>query len=111
MFRFNQCRGEGVFKTLTGDDFTIPPEHKLHGVVTWRINAGRQFFVCIHVFFLLANIDRLSAPSDRGRQTHRSEMVPAASGSVTLTAVRPAPFFSYLINIISFPRQSEVHHG
>jgi hypothetical protein len=38
-------------------------------------------------------------------------MVPAASGSVTLTAVRPAPFFSYLINIIRFPRQSEVHHG
>ncbi len=65
------------------------------------INAGRQLFFCIHKFFplkqVVMNIRILSVPSDRGRQTHRSENVQTVTGILFPTVVRPAPFslFSY----------------
>ncbi|MBN6134343.1 hypothetical protein, partial [Escherichia coli] len=64
------------------------------------INAGRQLLmICIHVFLLLSqsvmNIKMLSVPSDRGRQTCRSENVQTVTGILLPTAVRPAPFFLF----------------
>lgn len=97
MVRFNQCRGEGVFRPLAGDDFVIPPEHKLQGIATWRIHAGRQWFFFIHnLSFYLMDMDVLSARSDRGWQTCRSESVRAVQGMIPLTAVRPAPLCRFL---------------
>lgn len=62
------------------------------------INVGRQLFICIHVFsfMFLMNIDVLSAPLDRGRQTCRSEIVQTVQGMIPLTVVRPAPLFCFL---------------
>ncbi|EIO6658794.1 hypothetical protein LQ283_002378 [Escherichia coli] len=37
----------------------------------------------------------LSVPSDRGRQTYRSENVQTVTGILFPTAVRPAPFFLF----------------
>jgi hypothetical protein len=66
------------------------------------INAGRQLLmICIHLFSFLSqlvmNIKMLSVPSDRGRQTYRSENVQTVTGILFPTTVRPAPFslFSY----------------
>ncbi len=65
------------------------------------INAGRQLLmICIHLFSFLSqlvmNIKMLSVPSDRGRQTYRSENVQTVTGILFPTAVRPAPFFLFL---------------
>lgn len=62
------------------------------------INVGRQLFVCVHVFSLVnvMNINVLSAPLDRGRQTYRSEIVQTVQGMIPLVVVRPAPLFSFL---------------
>lgn len=61
------------------------------------INAGRQLFVCIHGVSLIyvMNINVLSAPLDRGRQTYRSEIVQTVQGMIPLTVVRPAPLFCF----------------
>ncbi|EOP1667643.1 hypothetical protein QSF18_004776 [Escherichia coli] len=66
------------------------------------INAGRQLLmICIYLFSFLSqlvmNIKMLSVPSDRGRQTYRSENVQTVTGILFPTTVRPAPFslFSY----------------
>ncbi|TXE56508.1 hypothetical protein FOT57_11995 [Serratia ureilytica] len=62
------------------------------------INVGRQLFICVHVFSLVnvMNINVLSAPLDRGRQTYRSEIVQAVQGMIPLAVVRPAPLFCFL---------------
>ncbi|EFC2249403.1 hypothetical protein FEU66_25955 [Escherichia coli] len=57
--------------------------------------------ICIHLFSFLSqlvmNIKMLSVPSDRGRQTCRSENVQTVTGILLPTAVRPAPFFFFYI--------------
>lgn len=58
------------------------------------INAGRQLLmICIHLFSFLSqfvmNINMLSVPSDRGRQTHRSENVQTVTGILFPTASGP----------------------
>ncbi|HGE9230494.1 TPA: hypothetical protein ACGBQB_004899 [Escherichia coli] len=69
------------------------------------INAGRQLFFCIHKIFplnqLVMNERMLSVPSDRGRQTCRSENVQTVTGILFPTAVRPAPFFLFLHSQVS----------
>lgn len=111
MIRHYRFRWERVFKALPGDDFTILPEQELQCVFSWRINAGRQLFVCIHLFLLIrVNTDRLSEASGRGRQTYRPEIMRAASGILTRATVRPAPFSEYLRNAILFHRLPEVRH-
>ena len=69
------------------------------------INAGRQLFFCIHKIFplnqLVMNERMLSVPSDRGRQTYRSENVQTVTGILFPTAVRPAPFFLFLHSQVS----------
>ena len=70
------------------------------------INAGRQLLmICIHLFSFLSqlvmNIKMLSVPSDRGRQTYRSENIQAVTGIFLPTAVRPAPFFLFLHSQVS----------
>lgn len=70
------------------------------------INAGRQLLmICIHLFSFLSqlvmSIKMLSVPSDRGRQTYRSENVQAVTGIFLSTAVRPAPFFLFLHSQVS----------
>lgn len=111
MIRCYHFRWKRVFKTLAGDDFTILPEQELQRVFSWRINAGRQLFVCIHLFLLIrVNTDRLSEVSDRGRQTYRPEIMRAASGILTPTTVRPAPFSEYLRIATLFHPQPEVRH-
>ncbi|WP_240731769.1 hypothetical protein [Escherichia sp. E4742] len=70
------------------------------------INAGRQLLmICIHLFSFLSqlvmNIKMLSVPSDRGRQTYRSENVQTVTGILFPTAVRPAPFFLFLHSQVS----------
>ncbi|ERA31429.1 hypothetical protein [Escherichia marmotae] len=72
------------------------------------INAGRQLLmICIHLFSFLSqlvmNIKMLSVPSDRGRQTCRSENVQTVTGILLPTAVRPAPFFLFLHSPVSGP--------
>ncbi|EBQ8805723.1 hypothetical protein LD86_16290 [Salmonella enterica subsp. enterica] len=61
--------------------------------------------ICIHLFSFLTqlvmNIKMLSVPSDRGRQTHRSENVQSVTGILFPTAVRPAPFFLFLHSQVS----------
>ena len=64
------------------------------------INVGWQLLmICIHLFSFLSqlvmNIKKLSVPSDRGRQTYRSENVQTVTGILFPTAVRPAPFFLF----------------
>ncbi|ENY7665715.1 TPA: hypothetical protein ACJK1G_004420 [Salmonella enterica subsp. diarizonae serovar 61:k:1,5,7] len=69
------------------------------------INAGRQLFFCIHKIFplnqLVMNERMLSVPSDRGRQTYRSENVQTVTGILFPTTVRPAPFFLFLHSQVS----------
>ncbi|WP_256129487.1 hypothetical protein [Escherichia coli] len=69
------------------------------------INAGRQLFFCIHKIFplnqLVMNERMLFVPSDRGRQTCRSENVQTVTGIFLPTAVRPAPFFLFLHSQVS----------
>ncbi|EOY1132416.1 hypothetical protein ACU8C1_004089 [Escherichia coli] len=70
------------------------------------INAGRQLLmICIHLFSFLSqlvmSIKMLSVPSDRGRQTYRSENVQTVTGILLPTAVRPAPFFLFLHSPVS----------
>ncbi|CIN24362.1 Uncharacterised protein [Salmonella enterica subsp. enterica serovar Typhi] len=70
------------------------------------INAGRQLLmICIHLFSFLSqlvmNIKMLSVPSDRGRQTCRSENVQTVTGILLPTTVRPAPFFLFLHSQVS----------
>ena len=70
------------------------------------INAGRQLLmICIHLFSFLSqlvmSIKMLSVPSDRGRQTYRSENVQTVTGIFLPTAVRPAPFFLFLHSQVS----------
>lgn len=62
------------------------------------INAGQQLFVCIHTSSSIChmNINVLSAPLDRGRQTYRSEIVQTVQGMIPLAVVRPAPLFCFL---------------
>ncbi|CAD5754702.1 Uncharacterised protein [Escherichia coli] len=72
------------------------------------INAGRQLLmICIHLFSFLTqlvmNIKMLSVPSDRGRQTYRSENVQTVTGILFPTVVRPAPFFLFLHSPVSGP--------
>ncbi|MDQ9273057.1 hypothetical protein KJE00_24490, partial [Escherichia marmotae] len=55
------------------------------------INAGRQLLmICIRLFSFLSqlvmNIKMLSVPSDRGRQTYRSENVQTVTGILLPTA-------------------------
>ncbi len=113
MCRFNQFRGKRVFSARAGNDLFVFIEPELQRKFFSQINVGRQLFVCIHISSSIChmNINVLSAPLDRGRQTYRSEIVQAVSGSVTLVVVRPAPFFSYPVNTIRFPLQPEVYHG
>ena len=70
------------------------------------INAGRQLLmICIHLFSFLSQLVMimkiLSVPSDRGRQTYRSENVQTVTGVLFPTAVRPAPFFLFLHSQVS----------
>ncbi|HAD5235971.1 TPA_asm: hypothetical protein G1T87_02870 [Salmonella enterica subsp. enterica serovar Typhi str. CT18] len=61
--------------------------------------------ICIHLFSFLSqlvmSIKMLSVPSDRGRQTYRSENVQTVTGIFLPTAVRPAPFFLFLHSQVS----------
>ncbi|EFJ2982690.1 hypothetical protein K0J07_004064 [Escherichia coli] len=61
--------------------------------------------ICIHLFSFLSqlvmSIKMLSVPSDRGRQTYRSENVQTVTGVLFPTAVRPAPFFLFLHSQVS----------
>ena len=79
------------------------------------INAGRQLFFCIHKFFplkqLVMNERMLSVPSDRGRQTYRSENVQTVTGILFPTAVRPAPFFLSSHSQVSGSQRGRVRHG
>ncbi|EMD08444.1 hypothetical protein ACRRCN_003406 [Escherichia coli] len=66
------------------------------------INAGRQLLmICVHKVFLFVNMLIMSAnmlyvPSDRGRQTYRSENVQKVMGLLCPATVRPAPVFVFL---------------
>ncbi|CAD5842034.1 Uncharacterised protein [Escherichia coli] len=79
------------------------------------INAGRQLFFCIHKFFplkqLVMNERMLSVPSDRGRQTYRSENVQTVTGILFPTTVRPAPFFLFSHSQVSGSQRGRVRHG
>lgn len=79
------------------------------------INAGRQLFFCIHKIFplnqLVINERMLSVPSDRGRQTYRSENVQTATGILFPTTVRPAPFSLFSHSQVSGSQRGRVHHG
>ncbi|EFN7779486.1 hypothetical protein B1L79_23325 [Salmonella enterica subsp. enterica serovar Dublin] len=61
--------------------------------------------ICIHLFSFLSQLVMsmkiLSVPSDRGRQTYRSENVQTVTGVLFPTAVRPAPFFLFLHSQVS----------
>lgn len=79
------------------------------------INVGRQLFFCIHKLFplkqLVMNERMLSVPSDRGRQTHRSENVQTVTGILFPTTVRPAPFFLFSHSQVSGCQRGRVRHG
>lgn len=80
------------------------------------INAGRQLLmICIHLFSfssqLFMSIKMLSVPSDRGRQTYRSENVQTVTGMLFPAAVRPAPFFLFLHGQVSGSQRGRVRHG
>lgn len=79
------------------------------------INAGRQLFFCIHKVFplnqIVMNKRMLSVPSDRGRQTHRSENVQTVTGILFPTTVRPAPFFLFSHSQVSGCQRGRVRHG
>ncbi|UMS69521.1 hypothetical protein AOY72_23240 [Escherichia coli] len=72
-------------------------------------------FFCIHKIFplnqLVMNERMLSVPSDRGRQTCRSENVQTVTGIFLPTAVRPAPFFLFLHSQVSGCQRGRVRHG
>lgn len=64
--------------------------------------AGRQVCMCIHqCTFENVDMNMLSAPSFRGRQTYRSEIMQAVSGSLLPATVRPAPFYTALSDSLS----------
>ena len=80
------------------------------------INAGRQLLmICIHLFSFLSqlvmNIKMLSVPSDRGRQTHRSENVQTVTGVLFPTTVCPAPFFLFSHSQVSGSQRGRRRHG
>ncbi len=79
------------------------------------INAGRQLFCCIHKNSHLKqsvmSMRILSVPSDRGRQTYRSENVQTVTGILFPTAVRPAPFFLFSHSQVSGSQRGRVRHG
>ncbi|EFN4630430.1 hypothetical protein FQH96_09070 [Escherichia coli] len=79
------------------------------------INAGRQLFFCVHKLFplkqIVMNERMLSVPSDRGRQTHRSENVRTVTGMLFPTTVRPAPFFLFSHSQVSGSQRGRGHHG
>ncbi|EFE4913390.1 hypothetical protein INB73_003854 [Escherichia coli] len=71
--------------------------------------------ICIHLFSFLSqsvmNIKMLSVPSDRGRQTHRSENVQTVTGMLFPTTVRPAPFSLFSHSQVSGSQRGRVRHG
>ncbi|CAD5730407.1 Uncharacterised protein [Escherichia coli] len=81
------------------------------------INAGRQLLmICVHKAFLLVNMlimsaKMLSVPSDRGRQTYRSENVQIVTEILFPTTVRPAPFFLFSHSQVSGSQRGRVRHG
>lgn len=81
------------------------------------IKAGRQLLmICVHKAFHLVNMlimsaKMLSVPSDRGRQTYRSENVQTVTGILFPTTVRPAPFSLFSHNQVSGSQRGRVRHG
>ncbi len=72
---------------------TVP----IRQVLIQVINAGWHLFICIHRYLLkIVDMNVLSVPSFRGRQTDRSEIVKTVSGSLLPATVRPAPFYTAL---------------
>ncbi|MBJ9260190.1 hypothetical protein I5495_22930 [Citrobacter amalonaticus] len=89
--RIRQGEKDGILKGVIVKNFVVK-KFKV-------INAGQQLFIRIHGVSsenMLMNMRLLSAYSDRGRQTHRSEVMRAASGILSLATVRPAPFYTAL---------------
>lgn len=93
------------------DDLTVATEVKFQRVSLNKINAGRQLSMCaagrqvcmcIHrSSFKNVDMNMLSALSDQGRQTYRSEIVQAASGGLLPATVRPAPLYTALSDSLS----------
>ncbi|GDA28389.1 hypothetical protein [Escherichia coli] len=79
------------------------------------INAGRQLFFCIHKNSPLKqsvmSMRMLSVPSDRGRQTYRSENVQTVTGILFPTTVRPAPFFLFSHSQVFGSQRERGGHG
>ncbi|UMT21580.1 hypothetical protein AOY57_04440 [Escherichia coli] len=72
--------------------------------------------ICVHKVFLLVNMlimsaKMLSVPSDRGRQTYRSENVQTVTRILFPTTVRPAPFFLFSRSQVSGSQRGRVCHG
>ncbi|EEW3555883.1 hypothetical protein E2110_20135 [Escherichia coli] len=117
MSRFNTVRGKGVTEPVFfRHDLSVTQQPELQGVFHFRSNAGRQLLItCIHIFSLLSqsvmNIKMLSVPSDRGRQTHRSENVQTVTGVLFPTTVCPAPFFLFSHSQVSGSQRGRRRHG
>ncbi|EFA6267896.1 hypothetical protein E3N34_23815 [Escherichia coli] len=116
MSRFNTVRGEGVTEPVFfRHDLSVTQQPELLGVFHFRSNAGRQLFFCIHKVFplnqIVMNERMLSVPSDRGRQTYRSENVQAVMGILCPATVRPAPFFLFSHSRVSGSQRGRIHHG
>ncbi len=116
MSRFNTVQGKGVTEPVFfRHDLSVTQQPELQGVFHFRFNAGRQLFFCIHKLFplkqLVMNERMLSVPSDRGRQTHRSENVQTVTGILFPTAVRPAPFFLFSRSQVSGCQRGRGRHG
>ncbi|HFP3809880.1 TPA: hypothetical protein ACHGDZ_005200 [Escherichia coli] len=116
MSRFNTVRGKGVTEPVFfRHDLSVTQQPELQGVFHFRFNAGRQLFFCIHNLFplkqLVMNERMLSVPSDRGRQTHRSENVQTVTGILFPTTVCPAPFFLFSRSQVSGSQRGRVRHG
>ncbi|EBI8615865.1 hypothetical protein C8599_19975 [Salmonella enterica] len=116
MSRFNAVRGKGVTEPVFfRHDLSVTQQSELQGVFHFRFNAGRQLFFCIHKFFplkqLVMNERMLSVPSDRGRQTYRSENVQTVTGILFPTTVRPAPFSLFSHSQVSGSQRGRVRHG
>lgn len=79
------------------------------------INAGRQLFFCIHknspLKQFVMSMRMLSVPSDRGRQTRRSENVQTVTGILFPTTVRPVPFSLFSRNQVSGSQKGRGRHG
>lgn len=93
MIRLNKNWREGIVDVIGNHNTIVFQQKKLHGVFFNRFNVG-LILAFIHIPFsqFMVGMKLLAVPSDRGRETSRSENDLSVGGSISLPISSPAPF-------------------